>query len=156
MRINTLNTIGLLIACLFSLNVTAAKLDDKAAIKEAAKKYLISQHMAKEQPMAESLHPELKKRTYWQRADGTEFVMETDYQTMLRVAKTYNTSGDKFPPNPRIEIDVLDIDQKVASVKLTADDWIDYMHLLKTEQGEWKIINVLWQYHNTTKHKSSK
>nr|WP_310741892.1 hypothetical protein [Pseudoalteromonas sp. SG41-6] len=41
-------------------------------------------------------------------------------------------------------------------MKLTVDDWIDYMHLYKNENKEWKIINVLWQYHDPKKHSSQK
>jgi len=78
--------------------------------------------------------------------------METSRNTMLRVAKNYNKSGTNFPNSPRIEVEIFDIDERVASVKLTADDWIDYMHLVKTESGNWKILNVLWQYHDTSKH----
>ncbi len=37
------------------------------------------------------------------------------------------------------------IDQ-TASVKLIAEWGIDYMHLAKYE-GQWKIVNVLWQSH---------
>ena len=126
--------------------------DDRAAIKQAALDYIQSQHLSNKQQMARSLHPELKKRTYWTSKDGGETVMESDFSSMLRVAETYNRNGDKFPESPRVEIEILDVDQRVASVKLTADDWIDYMHLLRNEQGEWKIINVLWQFHDTSRH----
>nr|WP_310734239.1 hypothetical protein [Shewanella sp. SR44-3] len=32
---------------------------------------------------------------------------------------------------------------------------MDYLHLYKNDQNEWKIINVLWQYHDETKHSSA-
>ena len=80
--------------------------------------------------------------------------METSYEFMVRLAGFYNKNGDKFPDSPKKEVDILDIDGRVASVKLTVDGWIDYMHLIKTESGEWKIVNVLWQYHDQTKHSS--
>jgi hypothetical protein len=31
-----------------------------------------------------------------------------------------------------------------ASVRVDASEWVDYMHLGKVD-GEWKIINVLWE-----------
>lgn len=48
------------------------------------------------------------------------------------------------------------MDQRAASVKLTADEWIDYMHLYKNDRNEWKILNVLWQYHDVNRHVSKK
>lgn len=126
--------------------------DDRSKIERAVLDYIESQHKVDPNLMKRGLDPKLAKRTYWESKDGSEFVMETDYDTMIRVAKTYNKDNDKFPSSPRIEIDILDIDKRVASVKLTADDWIDYMHLYKTNDKQWKIINVLWQYHDTKKH----
>jgi len=106
--------------------------------------------------MKRGLHKKLAKRTYWKDKEGSEFIMETSYDTMVWVAQNYNKNGDRFPAKPLVNIKVLDIEQRVASVKLTADDWIDYMHLIKTAEGRWKIINVLWQYHDIKKQSSKK
>jgi len=122
------------------------------AVVQAARDYIESQHKSDKDQMARALHPKLAKRTFWQAQDGSEFVMETSRKTMLNVAQNYNRNGDKFPESPRIDIEVLAIDQRIASVKLSADDWVDYMHLIKNTQGQWQIINVLWQYHDTNKH----
>jgi hypothetical protein len=75
---------------------------------------------------------------------------------MVKLASFYNEKGDKFPEKPRIDIDVYDIDKRVASVKLTADDWIDYMHLYKNDKGQWKVINVLWQFNDINAHTSKR
>ena len=40
---------------------------------------------------------------------------------------------------------------RTASVKLIADDWIDYMHVLKLN-GTWQLVNVLWQYKDSDAH----
>jgi len=142
------------LAACFSVGATAT--DDRAAITQAALDYIESQHTPSPKQMAQALHPELKKRTYWHKADGSEFVMETSRDFMVELAGRYNTKGDRFPAEPRKDIEILDIDDRVASVKLTADEWIDYMHLVKTDAGEWKIINVLWQYHDTSRHASKR
>ena len=128
------------------------KFEDKQAIERATRYYIESQHKANPELMAKGLHEKLKKRTYWKTAQKNEGVLETDYETMLKVAENYNKNNDKFPANPRMDITILDMDQRVASVKLSTDEWIDYMHLYKDEKGQWKIINVLWQYHDTKKH----
>lgn len=118
-------------------------------IERAVRDYIESQHQANPARMERGIDPKLAKRTYWRAADGSEFIMNTDFDTMLKVASNYNKDGTKFPTQPRVDIKILDVDQRVASVKLTVDEWIDYMHLYKNDHGEWKILNVLWQYHET-------
>lgn len=128
---------------------------DKQAIIRATQDYIQSQHSSSVTMMKRGLHKKLAKRTYWKAKDNTEFIMQTDYHVMLDVAQNYNKDRDKFPEKPLVKIQVLDIDQRIASVKLTTDDWVDYMHLIKDNEGSWKIINVLWQYHDTQRHRSN-
>ena len=128
--------------------------EDIKAIKQAALNYIESQHQVKPANMAKALHSKLAKRTFWQSTEGKDYIMETSYDTMIKVAASYNKNGDKFPKSPTKTVEILDADERVASIKLTADDWIDYMHLIKGEDGQWKIINVLWRYHDISKHVS--
>ena len=130
--------------------------DDKKLIQQTALDYIESQHLVVPARMDKALDEKLAKRTYWQKADGSEYVRETSRETMIWVAENYNKNGDKFPTIPKADIEILDIDNRVASVKLTADDWIDYMHLYKTNDNQWKIVNVLWQYHDENNHISKK
>ncbi|MCW8879762.1 MAG: nuclear transport factor 2 family protein [Kangiellaceae bacterium] len=148
---NKLVGLGLFI---LSFTVTASDSSDKEAIKRAALDYIESQHQVKPELMQRGVHPELKKRTYWKGKDKKEFVMETSYDFMVGLAGRYNKQGDKFPKQPQKDVVIYDIDQRVASVKLIADEWIDYMHLMKMENGDWKVINVLWQYKEVNRHKS--
>jgi len=130
--------------------------EDSKAIKQAALNYIESQHQVEPEKMAKALHKKLAKRTFWQSSQGQDYVMETSYDTMMKVAASYNKDGNKFPKSPIKTVKILDADERVASVKLTADDWIDYMHLIKGEDGQWKIINVLWRYHDIKKHSSKR
>ncbi|WP_262482438.1 nuclear transport factor 2 family protein [Aquimarina macrocephali] len=70
---------------------------------------------------------------------------------MVILSEFYNRNGDKFPENPKKEVIILDVFDKTASVKLIADEWIDYMHIVKIN-GTWKIVNVLWQFNDSSKH----
>jgi hypothetical protein len=146
--------IVLSLSILFSYAVIADTAIDNKNVKRAVLDYIESQHKVEPELMKRGLDKKLAKRTYWESKDGSEFIMETDFETMVWVAENYNKEGNKFPLSPKVNIDILDIDNRVASVKLTVDDWIDYMHLYKNENNEWKIINVLWQYHDTKKHSS--
>ena len=144
-------TVLLLLAAVFDTN--ASEQDEIVTVVEH---YIESQHVGSSSRMESALHHKLAKRTYWEDREGKEFIMESSFKSMQGVAEHYNSKGDKFPKHPRVDIEIFDIDDRVASVKLSTDDWIDYMHLLKTDQDEWKIINVLWQYHETGKHRVKK
>lgn len=146
----------LLLPLVYAPLTSAAPASDRVLIEQAVLNYIESQHLVEPKRMKQGLDKMLAKRTFWRSKSGDEFVLETDYDTMIKVAQTYNRSGDKFPAEPRVDINILDVDQRAASVKLTVDDWIDYMHLYKNEDNEWKIINVLWQYHDLSKHGSKK
>jgi hypothetical protein len=151
-------TLSVLFSCSLIAN-TPSESDnyfEKTPVERAVLDYIESQINVAPDLMKRGLDEKLAKRTYWKSADGSEFIMETDFDAMVWVAENYNKEGDKFSTSPKISIKVLDIDNRVASVKLTVDDWIDYMHLYKNEHGEWKIINVLWQYHDTKLHSSKK
>ncbi|SDG43983.1 MULTISPECIES: nuclear transport factor 2 family protein [unclassified Duganella] len=146
----------LLLFAVSPLLAQAADVNDNQLIERAVRDYIESQHKPDGARMARGIDPKLAKRTYWRAADGSEFIINTDHDAMVRVANTYNKDGSKFPAQPRVDIKILDVDQRVATVKLTADEWIDYMHLYKNQQSEWKIINVLWQYHDTARQVSKK
>lgn len=145
-----------LLFVVWPLTVPAADITDSQLIEGTVRDYIESQHQTDPARMERALDPQLAKRTYWQAADGTEFIMKTDMGTMLKVARNYNQDGTKFPAHPRVDIRVLDIDQRVATVKLSADEWIDYLQLYKNQRGEWKIVNVLWQYYDTARQVSKK
>ncbi len=140
---------------LVALSAGAAE-DDMEAIKIAALDYIESQHVPSRDRMNRALHADMEKRTYWHTQSGNEYVMETSRDTMLWVAENYNKDGDAFPTSPRKDLEILALDGRIASVKLTADDWTDYMHLLKSDDGKWQVINVLWQYHDQTRHQDRK
>lgn len=122
--------------------------EDSTAIKQAALDYIESQHKPNPQQMQRALHPRLVKRTFWRdKATGKEYLRETTAESMILLAESYNKNGDKFPASPKKEVILLDISSRTASVKLVADDWIDYMHIVKIND-EWKIVNVLWEFND--------
>lgn len=133
-------------------SVSAQTKQDSLAIKQAALDYIESQHQPNPAQMERALHPRMVKRTFWNdKATGKDYVRETSTESMVLLAESYNKKGDKFPAVPKKEVKFLDISEKTASLKLIADEWIDYMHLVKLN-GAWKIINVLWQYNDIKQH----
>lgn len=139
-------------AVVLTLTVSAQTKQDSVAIKQAALDYIESQHKPNPAQMERALHPRMVKRTFWNdKATGKDYVRETTTESMILLAESYNKKGDMFPASPKKEVKFLDVSERTASVKLLADEWIDYMHLVKLN-GSWKIINVLWQYNDTKKH----
>ncbi len=125
---------------------------DSLAIKQVALDYIESQHNVKPEQFERAAHPRMVKRTFWtNKKTGKEYLRETFTDAMVLLAETYNTEGDRFPKNPKKEVIILDIFDKTASVKLIADDWIDYMHIVKLN-GKWQLVNVLWQFNDSESH----
>jgi len=125
---------------------------DSMAIKQLALDYIESQHKPNPVQMEAALHPRMVKRTFWKdKATGKDFLYEYFADNMIILAERYNTKGDKFPATPKKEVKLLDVSDRTASIKLIADEWIDYMHLTKLN-GKWTIINVLWQFNDQNKH----
>jgi hypothetical protein len=125
---------------------------DSVAIRQAALDYIESQHKPNPAQMERALHPRMVKRTFWKdKATGKDYVRETNTESMVLLAESYNKDGKSFPASPRKEVILLDVSERTASVKLLADEWIDYMHIVKVN-GTWKIVNVLWQFNDTNQH----
>lgn len=141
----------ILVIC--TLNAQAQTEKDLQEIKRVALAYLESQHEPNGKLMEKSLHPSLVKRTVFKhKVAKKDYINESKAENLVLLAETYNLKKDKFPKNPKKEVKILDAAELTASVKVTADEWIDYMHIVKVN-GEWKIINVLWQYNDVSQHK---
>lgn len=142
-------------ALVFLLTVNAVfsqTKQDSIAIRQAALDYIESQHTPNPSQMERALHPRMVKRTFWKdKSTGKDYVRETTTESMVLLAESYNLKGDKFPSSPKKEVVLLDVSARTASVKLIADEWIDYMHIVKINDV-WKIVNVLWQYNDTSLH----
>ncbi|OWP85791.1 hypothetical protein BWK60_12250 [Flavobacterium covae] len=125
---------------------------DSLDIKKVALDYIEAQHNPNPLQMENALHPRMVKRTFWKdKFTGKDFLRETTTESMILIAESYNKKGDQFPEKPKKEILFLDVSNRTASIKLIADEWIDYMHIVKLN-GKWTLVNVLWQYHNINKH----
>jgi len=136
----------------YSVKIQAQTAQDTLEIKKVALAYIEAQHTPNPKLMESALHPRMVKRSVFRNKTAQkDYISEFFAENMIILAETYNVKGDKFPKNPRKEVKLLDVSAKTASVKLLADTWIDYMHIVKTN-GEWKIINVLWQYNDVSQH----
>lgn len=113
---------------------------DLEAIRAAGLDYLQGWYTADAARMERALHPELAKRIFVHRADGTKTLGQMSAMTLVQRTR----SGVGKNSVQRVDIKVLDVFRDTASVRADANSWVDYLHVAKVD-GEWKIINVLWE-----------
>ncbi len=123
---------------------SSASTPDAAAIKQTALDYIEGWYEGNAERMERALHPELAKR-----------IVETNPQTgrsrlsqmsaLTLVQGTRAGGGTKTPKEKQQkDVTILDVFGGAASVKVVAGDWIDYLHMAKSN-GRWVIVNVLWE-----------
>ena len=119
---------------------------DEAAIKEACFNYIDAFYKADTTLAYRSIHPTLQKRgfAYDEKAGGYSKQLEMPFPALIKLAKTWNKDGKRANASSPRAVAVLDVADKTAAAKATAQWGIDYLHLVK-ENGQWYIINVLWQ-----------
>lgn len=118
--------------------------DDSTAIRNTALDYIEGWYAGNADRMEQALHPKLAKRMVYTEKDGkrSELVLTSALEL---VQQTRRGGGSRTPASERrTEVRILDIYSHAASVRVDAGGWIDYMHMAEWN-GEWKIINVLWE-----------
>ena len=118
---------------------------DSAGIRRAALDYIEGYYEGNAERMERAVHPELAKRIIRTNEQGmSQF---NNMSAMALVQGTRAGYGTKIPVADRHkDVTILDIYQNAASAKIYASGWVDYLHLAKWN-GEWKIVNVLWELH---------
>ena len=95
--------------------------------------------------MERALHPELAKRIVRTNDAGQSRLDQMGALTLINGTRA--GGGSRTPPaQQHKDITILDIYQNVASAKINASEWVDYLHLGKSN-GRWVIVNVLWELH---------
>ncbi len=93
--------------------------------------------------MERALHPELAKRIVYADAPGQNTLSQMSALTLINVTRA--GSGKNVPEDRRQkDVTILDVYENAAVVKIVAPDWIDYLELARWN-GQWKIVNVLWE-----------
>jgi hypothetical protein len=126
-----------------ALSLHAQTAADSAAIKKTALDYVEGWYEGNVERMERAVHPELAKRIVRTAQNGRSWLDQMSAMTLVLGVKR---GGGKDTPVEQQQKDVfiLDIFQNTASAKAIMSGWIDYMHLAKWN-GEWKIVNVLWE-----------
>jgi len=132
-------------ACLLALVLTLQTPADSAGIRQAALDYIEGYYEGNAERMARAVHPELAKRIVNVDERGRYRLGQMSAMTLVEGTRA---GGGKDTPQAerRKDVKILDIYQNVASAKIDASYWVDYLHLAKWN-GRWVIVNVLWEMH---------
>lgn len=139
------NKLASALSLLFVLSTTAfAQTDaDREAIKRTALNYAEGWYEGNADKMESALHPDLAKRIARTNDKG-----QTRLDQMSAMSLVQGTRGGYGKQTPKEEqqkdVAILDVLGGAATVKLEMRDWVDYMHIAKSN-GKWVIVNVLWE-----------
>lgn len=133
-----------LMAFVFTCAQAQESPNDEAAIRKTALDYIEGWYEGDAARMESALHPELAKRMIFTdpKTGRSQF---NHMGAMQLVQNTRHGGGNKTPKDQQTkDITILDHYNNAAVVKIVASGWIDYLEEAKVN-GEWKIINVLWE-----------
>ncbi len=133
-----------ILTLLFS--VSAFGQDDKAAVKSALEDYVNALYEVKPELIERSVDTTLRKIGYWFDGKSGEYKdnLPMTYQQLHDLAGKWNKDGKQATANSPKKIEVWEVNDKTATGKLTAEWGIDLFHLAKVN-GQWKIMNIIWQ-----------
>lgn len=119
---------------------------DREAVTRAALDYVEGFYEVKPELLERSVHENLTKYGFWRESSEEEYRgMAMTYEQALELASHWNVDGHVGDDAPK-EVEILDLLDQTACVKLTAAWGIDTMQLAKFD-GQWKILHVMWQSH---------
>jgi hypothetical protein len=122
---------------------TSASDADKTAITQTALDYIEGWYEGNPERMERALHPELANRIVRTNQEGNSRLDQMSAMTL--VLGTRRGGGKQTPKDKQQkEVTILDVYENAASVKVVASDWVDYLHIAKSN-GRWVIVNVLWE-----------
>ncbi len=135
--------LGVLLAASLVTPLGAQSAADSAGIRRAALDYVEGWYEGNGDRMERAVHPELAKRIVITDSLGRS---RLDQMGPSRLVYGTRSGGGKKTPAAERQKDVviLDIFENAASARATMSGWVDYMQLAKWN-GEWKIVNVLWE-----------
>jgi hypothetical protein len=118
---------------------------DSAGIRGAALDYIEGWYEGNSERMERAVHPELAKRIVVVHPQAGESMLRQMTAEEL-VGATGAGYGKQTPAEQRrTDVRILDIYGSVASVRVDAHDWIDYLHIARWDD-RWVIVNVLWEF----------
>ena len=126
--------------------IVASNSNDHSDIKRAALNYLEGFYEGDVEKIKKSIHPDLSKYGYSKDDESKAYKGHPmSYERALEFAREVSENAEWAAPEDAIKkVEILDVQDKIACVKLTAYWGIDYL-LLAKHNGNWMIMKVIWQ-----------
>src|SRR5262249_22715008 len=116
---------------------------DEAAIVATALDYFEGWFGGDPVRMERALHPGLAKRAMDPEEGGA--LSEETFRSMVDATERgVGTTRLPADGDPRIDVEVVDVYDTIASVTVRSAVYHEYLHMVRTPSG-WKIANALWQ-----------
>ena len=116
----------------------------RTEVERAVLDYVEAIEQGRPELIERSVHPELAKFGFSRREANDDYrIIPMTFERLVEIATEMKAKG-YVPEAPQHSVEILDMLDQTASVKLTAFWGTDYMHLAKYD-GKWKIVQVLWQ-----------
>lgn len=90
--------------------------------------------------IAKGLHPDLAKRSL--NPEGINGIDNFTLPTLLEVVPIY---GGQNGDDRTLEIEILDVQENIATAKVISNSFVDYVHLSYIDD-QWWVLNVLWTF----------
>ncbi len=118
---------------------------DRDLVTNAVEDYVLGLYDVAPERIARSVDTSLHKIGYFDYNGEAFYHVPMSFEKLYELSKTWNKNGDQANNESPVDIEIYEVNSKTASAKLTAVWGIDYMHLSKSKNGSWKIMNIMWQ-----------
>src|SRR5690349_4931740 len=119
---------------------------DSAGVRQAALDYLNGFYVGDSTLHVRSIRPEVYKFGFWRQRDSVRYAAgeQMKWSQFHDFTRRVKASGRAPSPNWRKDVQLMDVMDQTAAVKVTAYWGTDYLLLGKFD-GRWMITHVLWQ-----------
>lgn len=118
-----MKSIILLFALFFTLSITAQNEDTVIKdVKQAAFNYIDAFYKVDTTLAYKSVHKNLRKVGWWydEKKKAYSGDIEMPFDALISLAKKWNINGDRVNDQSPRKVDILEVSDKIAAVKITA------------------------------------
>ena len=118
---------------------------DQEGVRRAALDYLEGFYEGDSTKIVRSVRPEVVKYGFYIPRGQSEFQgTAMPFSDMISYVNRVRDSGRTADPSAPKEVEILDVQDQTAVVKVTAFWGTDYLQMAKYD-GRWMILHVIWQ-----------
>ena len=142
-----LKELAVAICMVIPLQAYAQMSEDEEGVRRAVLNYVEGFYEGDSTKIAKGVYPEVNKRGFYVPGNsetGDYKMSPMSFDEMFDYVRNVRLHENFAPDTAPKEIEIYDILDQTASLKLTAFWGSDFMLLAKRD-GEWKIWQVLWQ-----------